>query len=642
MHRNMLYFPFLYIIFCMILSCLNISPLFSQQSPLHISYLRQNNVTYTGNYALNYQKRWKKYRIETLSRHDHLLNTQRTSPFVQANFHTDIWQYYQFTPKWAAVSWAEGDQFITNKTQRYSIYLGAEYQYKEYLKITPLFGYSWDQLTNIWNHGFSPALRLYSTYTWADGLKMETKLMARAKFISPRNQRNISFSSQWNKSFEGKGEILLGAVVGSNETDNFKSKSIERIQSDSICPSLMIHYEPFKNLVIETQNQYLFSLRRFNYKGDSAEFNNLRFSQSDVLLHQQATYRSKKWDISFAYNYEFGQRRYNVENSLNLQSIEYQKLKDRELQKDFTRSTQHFELNLNFKPTQKQTFSLTGNNRYTQYDTPSETNFDDHDELNYGLAAQWEANWQTAFYTRYKLEGNRRQYAFLFKEKSQDNYSQYVLRAEFEHLWRFHPKWQFQGEQSVYVTYNVKDFRDINFTDRSTRNLETRLSLRYNAKEKRQHFLSFYRKETHLSYLNWQEFSETTLDTTYSMSLEQKNTFRLFQKNEKGSLWFDAGYKHFYLYRYQNTAMYDFQNIFRPINLHILNFQTGPVTSIRWLGKKRNNYDCSFWWQYQQQYYDYQIINQFTTFQSNYKEVDLQKITRYFRPFMDIKVDLFF
>lgn len=638
----MTHFPITNSILCLILIICNPFFLHSQQSPLHISYMRQNNVTYAGNYTLNYQKKWRKYLLETFSRHDHLLNTQRASPFVQANFHTDVWQYYQFSSKWAAISWAEGDQFIINKTQRYNIYLGAEYQLGEYLKIAPLVGYSWDQLTGIWNRGFSPALRLHSAYTWKDGLSMENKLMARAKFISPRNQRNIVLSTRWNKNFEGKGEIHFGAVLGSNETDNFKSKSIERIQSDSICPSLMIHYEPFKNFVIETQNQYLFSLRRFNYKGDSVEFNNLRFSQSDVFLHQQAIYHGKKWEASFSYNYEFGQRRYSVENSINLQNIEYQKLKEKEAQKDFIRKAQTFDLNVNFHPSSRHDIAFIGNNRYVQYDTPSKSNFDDHDELNYGLALQWEANWKSTFYTKYKLEGNRRQYAFLFKEKSQDNYSQYVLRTEFAYRWEFHPKWQLQGEQSIYVTYNVKDFRDINFTDRSTRNLETRLNLRYHPKEKRQHFFSFYRKETHLSYLNWQEFSETTLDTTYTVILEQKNTFRLFQQAEKGSLWFDAGYKHFYLYRYQNTAMYDLQNILIPINLHILNFQTGPVTGIRWLGKKRNNYDCTLWWQYQQQYYHYQTIAQFTTFQSNYKEFDLQKITRHFRPFIDAKIDLFF
>ena len=631
-----------YYIYIFYFLLLNYLPIFSQSSPLHISYIRQNNVTYSGNYALNYQKNWKKYRIEVFSRHDHLLNTDRNSPFVQANFHTDLWQYWEINPKWAAVSWIEGDQFIVNKTQRYNIYVGAEYHLGEYVKVAPLVGYSWDQLTGKWNQGFSPALRLTSAYKWKDGLNVETKLMARAKFISPRNQRNIVFSTMWNKDFEGKAEVNFGAVIGSNETDNFKSKSIERIQSDSICPILTLHYEPFKHFVIETNHQYLFSLRRFNYKGDSTEFNNLRFSQSDVFLHQQATYKGKKWEALFAYTYEFGQRRYNVENNIRLQSIEYEKLRQKESQKDFTRNVQVFALNTNFHIANKHNISLTANNRYVQYDTPSSSNFDDHDELNYGLASQWESNWKPTFYTRYKLEGNRRQYAFLFKEKSQDNYSQYVLRAEFAYKWQFSPKWQVQGEQFVYVTYNVKDFRDINFTDRSTRNLETRLNLRYFPTEKRQHFFSLYRKETHLSYLDWQKFSETTLDTTYTFILEQKNTFRLFQQSEKGSLWFDAGYKHFYLYRYQNTAMYDLRNTFRPINLHILNFQTGPVTGIRWLGKKRNSYDCTLWWQYQQQYYHYQLIPQFTTFQSNYKEVDLQKITRHFRPFMDVKVDLFF
>lgn len=616
--------------------------LFSQESPLYISYSRQNNVTYTGNYALNFQKKWDKYRIETFSRHDHLLNKERESPFVQANFHTNIWQYYQIKPKWAVVSWLEGDQFIINKTQRYSMYAGFEYRIDKKFIIKPLLGYSFDQLTGIWNQGFSPALQVYHTHSWADGLTVENKLYSRLKFINPRHQRNINLSSMWSKDFEGNGNINIGLVIGSNETDNFKAKSIEKIQSDSLSPVLSIHYEPIKNLIIETNNQYLYAMRRFNYKADSTEFNNLRFEQSEVLLQQRAIYQIKRLKIDLTYIYQFGQRKYNVQNNIGLSIIEYEKLKQREQQKDFSRNMQLFELNINYQLNPKHSISIMGNNRYLQYDTPSETNYDDHDELNYGLSTEIESNWSSNFYTRYKTEFNYRQYAFLFKQKSQDNYTQYVLRTEFAYRWQFHPQWRLSGEQYIYVTYNVKDFMDINFTDRSTRNLETRFNIQYIPKEKRQHLLSFYHKETHLSYLNWQTFTEATLDTTYTLILEQKNSFCLRQDIKKGKIWIDIGYKHFYLYRYQNTAMYNLQNIVKPINLHILNYQTGLITGIRWFNDKRTSYDCTFWWQYQQQYYKYFLISQFSTFQSNYKEIDLQKTNRYFRPFIDFKLNFFF
>lgn len=620
---------------------------FSQENkiPLKVNFSRQNNFTYSTQYDLNWQKTHKKYRISLFSHHDNLVNTILDKPFVQVYFRNSIWQYYDFSAKWAAASWIESDQFLHNGTQKHSFYGGFSYNPLKTISITPLIGYSWDYLGKQLNQGFSPAFKIDIAHEWEEGLSTETKLFLREKYIFPRKQRNFSLNTMWNKSFGEFANLQFGLIAGSNEMDNFKQKSIEKIKSDTLNPLLQVRYVLFNNLTLESENVMLITRRKFDYKPNDtteSEFNDLLFNQTEANSQQKIRFENAKIQAFFTYTYNFTNRRYLISNDLKLNGIAYQKLIEQEEQKNFYRRVHTWEANFVYLFHQKHTFLLNANNRYVMYDTPSKLNFDDHDELSYGLSLELQSKWNKRFSTRYKLLGNQRKYVFLFKERSQDNYTQPTLRLEFEYQWQVLPRLFLKGEQFIYVVYNVKDFSDINFTNRSTRNLESRLEIKYLQREKWQHQLTAYRKETHLSYLNWEKFAETTLDTTQNINIEQKNTYQLWTNAAKGTFFLDFGYKHFMLYRYQNTSMLNLQNMLKPINLHIHNVQTGAITGGRFLGAKGHSLECFVWWQYQQTSNRYYEISQFAGFNSNYKEVDLAKKNSKFRPFVECRANILF
>ena len=315
---------------------------------------------------------------------------------------------------------------------------------------------------------------------------------------------------------------------------------------------------------------------------------------------------------------------------------------DRERLKDYFRNRTNIELFVKVPLKQKHNFVLSGTNRYLRYDTPAENNFDDHDELNYGLSTEVQSSWSRNFYTRYKILGIVRRYAFLFKERSQDNYTQRTLRMEFDYRWQAMKNLTISGEQFIYVTYNVKDFKDINLTDRSTRNLESLLEIDYRHSKKWDSELRLYRKEIHISYLNWEAFTETTLDTTTTYLAELKNRFLIKVPGESVRLFADIGYKHFSLLRFQNTSMTSLQNILTPINLHIRSHQTGPVTGIRWFHKQPAQVNLSIWWQLQYQDFKYRELAKLTNLSTNYREANLQKAVINFRPFIKLEVNIFF
>ncbi|MFK7920846.1 MAG: hypothetical protein AB8H47_02770, partial [Bacteroidia bacterium] len=419
--------------------------------------------------------------------------------------------------------------------------------------------------------------------------------------------------------------------------------SIKQIKADTLGGQLNLQYELLPGILLESNNELSYTRRQFDYalfSAEESEFNDLLFNQIDFYTRQKISTTTKKINLAFLYEYQYLGRRYELENSMELNDIEYNRLLEREQQKDYFRNLSNLELQLAYRPSDKHRITLLGSNRYLQYDTPADDNFDDHDELNYGLSVDWRGRWSRNFSTRYQLIGGVRRYAFLFKERSQDNYTQRNLRMKFEYEWQFLSRWRMTGQQYIYVTYNVKDFEDRNLTDRSTRNLETRVRLQYRHNDKFNSELSLYRKEIHVSYLNWDAFSETTLDTTTTYLATWENRWQIKSPVEDALLFFDFGYKHFSQLRYTNTAMINISNVLTPINLHIRNHQTGPTTGLRLRLRNPASIEASVWWQLQYLDNKFFEVERFTTLSSSYRESQLSVPKVNFRPFFQLKLNL--
>ena len=589
---------------------------------------------------LDHQLSIGKYTLEAKAHHDNLFNSKRKdNPFVQSYINSRIWQYWELKPSFSAASWIEYDHFINSNSYRLSTYLGVRYQWDDILELKPLIGYSWDYRSMRLDQGFSPALWLRSRYRWEDGLQMETNAFARLKFIDPRHQRNLVINSLWAKSFDENADLAVGLKAGSNEIDDYRSNSVQRIRSDTLSPKLSLRYQFQPGLYWDSDNQLTYTNREFNYEvleGSSEEFNNQSFNQMELFSRQKLSFGNKKLSTFFLFEYQTLDRRYDLENNRLIPDFEFQRQLERERQKDFYRSRVRLEAQFAFDLNPKHRLKFQANNRYLQYDTPAESNFDDHDELSYGLSAHLESRWNRSFSTQYRLIGQRRQYAFLFEERSRDNYTQYSLRMEFDYRWDALKNLSLNGYQYVYVNYNIKDFEDVNLTDRSNRNLESQLYINYRPSKRWNTQSSFYRREAHVSYINWLQFAETTLDTNITYILEHKHIFDLTPKAKNSRIFFELGYKHFSLGRRFNTSMTNANSQLVPINLRVRNLQSGPLTNIRYFRRSPATIDLSIWWQFQYQDNKFSEIEQFTTLSSSFKEENLRKINRFFRPFFKL------
>jgi hypothetical protein len=610
---------------------------------LQLNFDRQNNSTYSTQFTCRYGWTGPRYELDAYLRHEHLINTTRQDqPFVQLFVSGYLWQHWRLTRRWAVASWLETDQFWNTNTQRHSLYAGLRYQPLPGLSLTPLIGYTWDYRQGRLDQGVSPAIRIVSQQDVGEGLLMETRLLLRLKYIQPRHQRNLHLSSDWAKVFGANTALNLSLIGASNQMDDYRSQSIERIESDTLGANLAWQYPLMPGVLWEASSQLLRTRRSFRYDpfGQAqAEFSDLSFAQTDFTTRQELSAGRGRWTGRLAYEYQYLDRGYELDNSLALPEPQYRRLLSQERQKDFFRRLSAFDLTVNYRPDPRHRMTLTANNRYLQHDTPSEVNLDDHDELSYGVGIEWQADWARRFMTRYRLLGSQRQYAFLLGQRSQDNYTQHNLRGDFFFRWDLLDRLTLSGQQSVYVNYNVKDFQDLNRTDRSTRNLQTLLEVRYRPGRKLDFEGSLSRRETHVSYLNWEAFTETTLDTTVIYIIEGKARMTLGQ-GRRYRWQGEGGYRHFSQFRYLNTAMTSLENLLTPINLGILVYQTGPTTGLRLRMRGGGSLEASVWWQWQVQAYRYREIPELITLSASYQEEVLQAREVSLRPFLHLSLNL--
>jgi len=632
--------------------------LFSQDERpfLQFNFVRQNDFTFTTGLNTWYQMKKGKYSLDARIGHTNIFNTtQALDPFVQLYLRSSIWQYYSLGKKLDATSWIETDQYFDSRNEKVNLYGGLRFKPHPSVSIVPLVGYSWDVRTAVLgrteaflkvDQGISPAFLMEAEHAWPEeNLAIRTRIFGRYKFIDPRVQRNLVLNQFVAKQFEEGVQVQFGLRAGSHELDDYQSNSIKRIISDSINPVLNFGYTFRPGLEWESESGVLINRRAFrfvNIIGGDPEENNLIFDGLQIHTRQALSFVKQKWRTSAQYEFLYSSRQYQLENDLGLNEPDFNEQVELEKQKDFLTNLHKTDFKMRRQLDRRQFLNLRLVSQYLQYDSPSESNFDDRDELSYLGSIGWDRRWRKSLSTKLGLSGNYRHYAFLFSEKSQDNYKQRSLRLDFRFAWDITPLFRLEGDNGVFVTYNVKDFTDFNKTDRSTRNLQTNLKGIMRPSRKWRSTLQFQRKEIHQSYLNWAAFTETTLDTLRILTIEQRNRYSLGLKDKKSTLLMELGYKHFSQTKKFKAPMVGFDNMLKTISLRQVTQQTGPLISFGYRNRNQSSIDMDLWLQIQVRKNRFRELTDVTVVGSAYYEGDLRTTSIEVRPYPNIKVNYFF
>lgn len=643
---------------CLLLACFWAGDLAGQQDRPYLNFdlSRQNDFTFVANLDSWYKLQRGRYTLDMQIGQSSIYNTSLSSErFVQAYLRSSIWQSYNLKPKLDLTSWLETDQYFTNRNEKVNLYAGVRYQPWSFMTLTPLVGYTWDVRTAVLgqtiaqprlDQGLTPALVVQSDHTWPEAkLETTTRMFLRYKDISPRRQYNAYLQHAWQKVFEEGVQLQASITGGSHELDDYLGNSVKRILSDTIQPAVNLGYTFAKGLEWQSENNMLMFRRRFLFSSLSdapADDNDLTFSGIEVSTRQRVGLVRRHWRTSGTYTYQYSSRVYALENTTGLNPTDYENRQLIEQQKDFMKGFHRLEWQLDADLVRKHRISMGLVNQYLQYDSQSEANFDDRDELSYLGSAEWQARWRPRFSTTAGISANYRHYAFLFKEKSQDNYIQRTLRLEFKYGWDASKRLRLEGDNAVYVTYNVKDFTDYNKTDRSTRNLETNAKMIYRPTEKLQVETGFRRKETQQSYLNWDVFSETTLDTNRILTAEQRYRLQIDAK-DKGRAWFiELGYKHFEQVKRFKATLVGSTVDSGPISLRQISRQSGPMLNLSMRDRNQSTLEAGLWLQIQTRKNRFDRLDGNEFYANIFTEEALNMRTTELRPYMTVRLNCYF
>ncbi|HHG85549.1 MAG TPA: hypothetical protein ENJ82_12450, partial [Bacteroidetes bacterium] len=400
----------------------------NDRSYVKFNYERQNNFTFAANLDTRYAFTKARYSFDLRLIHTNIYNTSLASKrFVQLYLSSSLKQHYRLTKRLDLASWLETDQYLNNRNQKINLYAGVRYRPYSFLTVTPLLGYAWDERTAVLgqsqakaqlDQGFTPAIFLESYKEFKDGLSTQTTMFARYKIIQPRRQHDFSLDHSWSKKFKEGVNLNTGARLASHEIDDYQANSVKRIISDSVLSRLGIEYEISPGLSWRSENNLLLFRRFFKFENQVSEIpeeNNLTFAGLEIFTSQRVSLVRKKWKAYGNYEFLYSSRQYDLENNVGLNEVTFAGTLLNEKQKDFFKAQHKVDLLFNASLSKRQSFTFQLTNQYLQYDTPSEMNFGDRDELSYLANANWMVRWRRNFFTAFNLSGNYRHYAFLFK-----------------------------------------------------------------------------------------------------------------------------------------------------------------------------------------------------------------------------------
>lgn len=611
------------------------------------SLIRQNNFTTGTLQDLMMNKQVGKTKLIIRHFQEALYNQSlETKKLVQANAASQIWIQRRLDKKVQPLIFLESDVFLNSKNGRSQWYVGSALIPLKQLEIIPLLGYSLDVRNGRTDHGPTYA----SFFSWKPSFRSPTTQVnftgfSRVKFIAPRRQDNHRF--EWNV-----GTVLPGGVKpwlqagGSyHELDDYQSRSVQRMLSDTISLHAGINYQLNKKLFTETSQRVAQQHRKFQYKSliDSLpEFNHTGFRQDELQSLLRISFVGKRISLSALYEYILIDRTYRLENQLQMPSVLFQESFQREAEKNYRSAYQKWNLFSRFIVSRRHSLEAEYSSQYLKYDTPLNSNLDDRDEITYIVRTAWDARWRRNFFMNYELTGQSRYSGYLAGIRSRDNYHQYNLKNRIISEWSFLPGYSIKTVHAVYVTYNVKSFGDPQLTDRSTRFFENQLEGAATWHRRWKSILSFERKVQLQSYLNWIGFSETPLDTTWFTTLQQTNEYTWGGKGQGITLTMAFGYKYFLLKRNLLARFIGGNGLEQILQLQMMNRQAGPLTEFKLRTFKNNQISCRIWWQRQLVWNESYQADEGEYAGFTISKEELEQRQSIFRPYFEVSLSIAF
>ena len=461
--------------------------------------------------------------------------------------------------------------------------------------------------------------------------------------ISPRTNSRVSGLANISKEFASAG--LLSGEVGylKSRVEDYLSNDIQSIISDTLYGKVRLRYEFAKNMIFNSENLFMRPNRSFFYRNAEAkqETRNVLYAQDEYQSQNSLQINSRTIKVNLLFELKQRNRIYDVLNRSEKSSLNYaqelityrQRLEDEKI-KDITEQTFTYTGDAKWKISKKHLLRMNYVAQLLRVDTKSELNNQDRDEILYANELSHEWSLINNFKLINKFSGSYRHLIFIEASQSSENFKDRILRWEPGFRWS-NGRLNWAGQLGIWATYQVRDFEAQQDKNRSNRVLIMAHQADFRIGSKFKLLTDLLRRESRLSQLNWEGFSESPIDTVTIYDLSFKTQYAHIQADNK-ELAFQLGYRAYWQLRKNKASLSDPEVGARLIFLRSYIVQQGPQLRFLWTKSDRFRFMAEFWLQFSSQYFKYKSSTEIFLGNSFTKE-QLELKDNRFQPYFTIQ-----
>ncbi|MGA9120563.1 MAG: hypothetical protein WB699_14460 [Bacteroidota bacterium] len=517
---------------------------------------------------------------------------------INASFRVPLSAPLSATSQWNSFIFTDSRGIGLSKASMHSLMGGLAYTPLTYLSVEPSAGYRWDNQSDNRDHG--PSYQLLATLQPLDedGYLLSASGQLHVDQLSPRRLENHFLQAGVEKSFGPVSKDSLGVAVYRLRREFYSpDSSIESRQETFFQISNLLSYE------VDPTLRATFFLGILSRGLDKLLFYSSGIRPRDAFdthvdeFHLDA-YIEGSWrstDGRASANIRFG---HNERNELHrvLPASEQTTgplLADRTSQEESKNNlAKQTELSgrFLFPVSWSDIIFATGRASLLRYDTPSNLNDEDRDELLVALSAGSFHQISPVFRLGFSLEGTMSHLVYLLSDRSANNNINRILRLTPRMV--FTPAWFLQTTNGfeVLASYTVYDYeqqaalvqsytyRQFGWLDTTSVELTHRVGLDFYA------YLKLYER----GQLNWADFTERTENSYVDRNFSGQARFR-----PSPEFFIAVGVRYF------SQTRYAYDETGKVIDSYLRSI--GPTCSIHWFPGPHSAIDLQGWYENRRQ-----------------------------------------
>ena len=504
--------------------------------------------------------------------------------------------------RWSSLNYSDNKSVGLSNTSFYSLLGGFEYEPYDFVSVSPMAGYRWDNQLDVRDKGASYGISARTRGVSLDGYDINGSVQFAEDRLDPRLLQNHFARVSTQKTFVGNTRDSLELGWSRNKRD-FYTAGASKIESridNGFSFSNLLDYEFDRNLLasmfISISSRNLDKdIRRTARTQDTTVQFNTAINEFRLEAFAQAAYKNDNGKPVATVRFYHGEHTENhsakaIPGASPDVEAQYSLQNKQEQTKDNISRRTALSGALETTVSRSDTISVSGTASILRYDTPSSTNVEDRDELLLALSLVTSHRISQYLDVAFALSGNLSHIVYLLKERSANNNYNRVLRFAPRVTYRPTRNVSTFNAFEVLANYTVYDFeerlsqvrsfsyRQFGWLDSTSVELTHRIGLDFFV------YLKLYER----GQLQWAEFRErrenSFVDKTYAAQAR-------FKPSEDVVM--TVGLRYFSQSRYAyKEDVKNLQSFLRSV---------GPTCSIAWAISSYGHFGIRGWYEQRRQ-----------------------------------------